>query len=297
MPLSTGDIPASTRWLTSVVEITRRIKETLERKAGLSVTQYRILLELRINNNHLACGTLATLLFLSPGAVTQAVDYLYHCGYVTRTIMESNRRVTLLAETEEGVRKLLEADAALVDMLRRDVWSDLTPQQLERLVYGCSISAGPFVGHTLLHEGVPVEPCYITCALIQQQSYDRLLAELGLTMGEFRVGLHALGEPRGLRSSDFADALLLNRSSTSRAVTALKRRGILSSTVCEDDSRSSLLSLTPAGAATIRHAFDRMTVLDNSITVAEKAPRADELNEINLHINSALRAAAERDRG
>ena len=297
MPLSTTNVHASTLWLTSVVEINRRIKETLERAANLSVTQYRILLELRINENHLACGTLATLLFLSPAAVTHAVDYLYHRGFVTREVMESNRRVTLIDETEAGRTKLAEADEALVTMLRRDVWSNLTPEQHNRLVYSCSISAGPFVGHTLLHEGVPVEPCYITCALIQQQCYDQLLAELGLTMSEFRVGLYALDKPEGLRSTDFADALLLNRSNTSRAVMALKKRGIFESAVCKNDSRASLLSLTPAGAETIRHAFGRMTTLDNSICLSIKTPRAEELNEINEHINAALRAAAERDRG
>ena len=296
MPLSTGDIHASTLWLTSVAEINRRVKETLEHEAGLTVTQYRILLELRVSDNPLACGTLAAMLFLSPAAVTHAVDYLFHSGYVTRSIMESNRRVTLVSVTEAGTQKLAEADQALVSMLRRDVWSDLTPEQHERLVYSCSISAAPYVGHTLLHENVPVEPCYITCALVQQQCYDRLLAELGLTMAEFRAGMYALDKPQGLRSSDIADALLLNRSSASRAVMSLKQRGILEGTVCKDDSRASLLTLTPTGGETIRHAFERMTVLDNSICLTEKTPTSDELNAINEHINAALRAAAERDR-
>lgn len=296
MPLSTSDVHASTLWLTSVVEINRRIRETLETRAGLSVTQYRILLELNVNEGHLMCGALATLLFLSPAAVTHAVDYLLELGFVTRTTMESNRRVTLVDVTPAGVAKVREADALLGAMLRRDVWSELDPNDLDTLLYGCSTAVAPFVGHTLLHGDVPVEPCYMTCAIIQQQCYESLLAELGMSLNEFRVALFALGAPRAARSSDFADALLLNRSSTSRAVGALKRAGVIEATVCADDSRASTLALTKAGRARTREAFERMTALDNSITVTPSAPAPAELNRINEGINAGLRKAAERDR-
>lgn len=297
MPLNTSDICVSTRWLTNVVEINRRIKEALEREAGLSVSQYRILLELSVNGDHLTCGALATLLFLSPAAVTHAVDYLYHHGLVTRTVMESNRRVTLVNITDAGAKKLHGADEALVAMLRRDAWSRLDPEQLSMLVSSCSAAVGPFVGRTLVHDNVPMEPCYITCAIIQQQCYEDLLGEYNLTLNEFRIGVCVLGATaQGLRSSDLSEMLLINRSSTSRAVVGLKKKGVLESTVCKNDSRASNLTLTPLGRKTISEAFDRMAVLDNSICVNTRTLVAPKQNDLSDLVHASLAASALRDR-
>ena len=297
MPLNTSDIDVSTRWLTNVVEINRRIKETLEHEADLSVTQYRILLELHVNQDHLTCGALATLLFLSPAAVTHAVDYLYHHGFATRTVMESNRRVTLVNVTPDGFDKLRSADTAIVTMLRRDAWSQLSSEQLHQLVYSTSAAVGPFVGRTLLHENVPMEPCYITCAIIQQQCYESLLDEYGLTLNEFRVGICVLGAaPQGLRSADLSEMLLLNRSSTSRAVISLKKKGILEGTVCASDSRANNLTLTERGRQTIVEAFDRMAVLDNNICVNTRTLVVNEQNNLSDLVHAGLVASAARNR-
>ena len=297
MPLDTSHIDMSTRWLTNVVEINRRIKECLEREADLSVTQYRILLELKANEDCLTCGALATLLFLSPAAVTHAVDYLYHHGLVTRSVMESNRRVTLVDISEQGVAKLHSADTALVAMLHQDVWNQLTPEQLRSLVYSTSAAVGPFVGRTLLHENVPMEPCYITCAIIQQQCYENLLDEYNLTLNEFRVGVVVLGaSSTGLRSADLSETLLLNRSSTSRAVISLKKKGILEGTVCKNDSRANNLTLTEGGRTTIAEAFERMAVLDNSICVNTRTLGAAEQNDLSDRVHAGLAASATRDR-
>ena len=297
MPLDISKINISTHWLTNVVEINRRIKDTLEKTLGISVTQYRVLLELYANRGQLACGTLATLLFLSPAAVTRAVDDLCRSGLVTRVVMETNRRVVLVDSTELGAKLLHEADESLVAMLRRDAWSDLTPEQLHALVSSCSAAVGPFVGHTLLHGDVPLEPCYITCAIIQQRCYDSLLAEYDLTLNEFRAGILLLEGTSGMRSSDLADALLLNRSTTSRAVKALKEKGLLEGETSKHDGRSSLLTLTPAGRKTMTEAFERMVLLDRSICVNENTAAIDEQNTLSEHVHTALQEAAARDRG
>ena len=297
MPLDISNVNVSTHWLTNVVEINRRIKGTLEKTVRISVTQYRILLELSVNAGQLACGALATLLFLSPAAVTHAVDSLCKKGLVTRVTMESNRRVTLVDVTPAGSELLHRADEELVAMLRRDAWSELAPEQLQALVGSCSAAVGPFVGHTLLHEGVPLEPAYITCAIIQQRCYEGLLAEYGLTLNEFRVGVLALEGAPELRSTDLADALLLNRSTTSRAVAALKERGLLEGEASKTDGRSSSLALTDQGRAVVSETFSRMTALDHSICVNPKTVEVGLQNELSELVHEGLRQAAERDRG
>lgn len=296
MPLNTSDIASSTLWLTDVVEINRRIKMTLENEAKLSVTQYRLLLELEVNRGHLMCGALATLLFLSPAAVTHAVDGLYRCGHVTRQTMDSNRRVTLVDITEQGRVRLHDADRALVSMLRRDAWNLLTPAEFDTLLASCSAAAGPFVGHTLLHEGVAVEPCYITCAIIQQQCYENLLKSHGFTVNGFRIALLALEAPGGVRACDCADTLLLNRSSTSRAVSDLRRHGVLDAVTCSLDSRASILTLTPQGRAATVEAFDRLAALDASICGAASDARVDELDALGARVHDALRASTTNTR-
>lgn len=297
MPLDTSNIYVSTHWLTNVVEINRRIKETLEESVHISVTQYRILLELSVNESQLACGALATLLLLSPAAVTHAVDSLYKKGLVTRTTMESNRRVTLVDVTSEGGKLLERSNEILVAMLRRDAWSELSPDQLQSLVGSCSAAVGPFVGHTLLHEGVALEPAYITCAIIQQRCYENLLTEYKLTLNEFRVGILALEGGPELRGTDLADALLLNRSTTSRTVAGLKKLGLLESKASETDGRSSSLAITDQGRATITEAFTRMVAIDRSICVNSKTVEIELQNELSELVHSALKQASERSKG
>lgn len=296
MPVDTSDPRASTLWLTNVVEINRRVKETLEGRCGLSVTQYRILLELQASRACLACGTLADMLFLSPAAVTHAVDRLCGDGLATRTPLASNRRVTLVDVTTQGSETVRTADRALEAMLRRDVWADLSADELDTLVRGCSVLVGRLGGRTMLHGDMPVEPCYITCASIQQSLYGDLLEACAFTLGEFRCALCLLEPHRGLRSSDLSDILLLNRSSTSRAVNALKVQGLVEGVASGNDSRATILELTGAGRAAVRGALARLAALDAAVCGLPGDHDPSELRTLAELVYGTLRAAAARDR-
>ncbi len=295
MPIDADDVRTSTLWLTNVVEVNRRVKETLEDRAGLSVTQYRILLELYASRACLACGTLADMLFLTPAAMTHAADRLCADGLATRTPLASNRRVTLVDVTERGLEAMYAAGLELETMLRRDAWATLAPDELEQVVLGCLRLTGRLGSLTSLHGDLPVEPCYITCVDIQQRLYSDLLEGCAFTLGEFRCALCLLGEER-LRSADLSDILLLNRSSTSRAVNALKLSGLAEGAVSGSDSRATVLALTKPGRAAVRGALARLAALDADLFGTSGRPDVAVLDTLSLSVHASLRAAARRDR-
>jgi DNA-binding MarR family transcriptional regulator/ribosomal protein S18 acetylase RimI-like enzyme len=110
----------------------------------------------------------------------------------------------------------------------------------------------------------------------------RLVRELGF-MGPTLAGtdLHAsavhaiieIGQGQGLTAVDLGDILNLEKSSISRMVRKLIDAGEVAETVCDQDARSKLLSLTKQGRATLAkiNAFGRQQV---SRAVAPLSPSA-----------------------
>lgn len=270
MPLTTTDMRENDAWLTTVVEINRRIRATLEAASRLTVSQYRILLEIAANESSLSCGALATMLFLTPSAITAAVDRLSEQGLVSRTGVQANRRVVLVDITERGLALLRATDAQLGKMLQSTVWCDLTTEQLEVLVRSTALSTQSLVGHSRVHGNVAVEPCYITCAIVQLKSYEGIVAKTGLSLNEFRVGVASLDREGPVRSIDVARELILDRNAASRAIIALGKKGVVQTEPCPTDSRTSMLSPTPAGEELLRAALVPLEAFDRQFCQVEE---------------------------
>lgn len=289
MPLTTTDMRENDAWLTTVVEINRRIRATLEAASRLTVSQYRILLEIAANESSLSCGALATMLFLTPSAITAAVDRLSEKGLVSRTGVQANRRVVLVDITERGLALLRTTDAQLGKMLQSTVWCDLTPEQLEVLVRSTALSTQSLVGRSRVHGNVAVEPCYITCAIVQLKSYEGIVAETGLSLNEFRVGIASLDREGPVRSINVARELILDRNATSRAIIALGKKGVIRTEPCPTDSRTSMLSPTPAGEELLRGALVPLEAFDRRFCQVEEHVGPDNVG-LFAQINKTLHA-------
>lgn len=279
----------STIWLTTVVEVHRRIKDTLAKAFSLSVTQYRLLLELVAGQDELSCGELAKLLFVGKPAITQAVDFLYSKGYVKRIVNEDNRRAVLISPTPEGRALLDKADNALSTMLRREAWVKLDTETLNEFIADTVKASIPFTGHTTLKGNVGVEPCYITSGIIQLELYGQLLDSYELSLPEFRVGLYLLDHNGEGSAQMCADELLMRKSSISRTAISLREKGLITSQPSASDLRARILSLTADGRAIISMAFEGMAEIDDKICVRKGGMPPERQNEIVRCISATLR--------
>lgn len=121
--------------------------------------------------------------------------------------------------------------------------------------------------------------------LIETTLERSLQQEHGLSVVEFTV-LDALARQDGwhMRMSQLARAAALSSSATTRLVTRLENRGLLTRILCADDRRGIYTELTPAGQKLLtaaRPTHDR--VLEESLAEAcetpELAPLVDALHE------------------
>ncbi|MFI1988895.1 MarR family winged helix-turn-helix transcriptional regulator [Actinoplanes sp. NPDC020271] len=115
--------------------------------------------------------------------------------------------------------------------------------------------------------------------LIEAALEKELQATYQLSVVEFTV-LDALSRQDGwhMRMQQLARAAALSSSATTRLVTRLEDRGLLTRILCADDRRGIYTELTPAGQqllAAARPAHDG--VLEASLSQAEQIPELESL--------------------
>ncbi|BCJ39703.1 MarR family transcriptional regulator [Actinoplanes ianthinogenes] len=115
--------------------------------------------------------------------------------------------------------------------------------------------------------------------LIETALERELAATHRLSVVEYTV-LDALSRQDGwhMRMQQLARAAALSSSATTRLVTRLEDRGLLTRILCADDRRGIYTELTPAGRELLdeaRPTHDR--VLEESLTRAERLPELESL--------------------
>jgi DNA-binding MarR family transcriptional regulator len=85
---------------------------------------------------------------------------------------------------------------------------------------------------------------------------DVILDELGLGRAHHRA-LHFIGRNPGITVSDLLGVLRITKQSLARVLSALMERGYVAQAPGRSDRRQRLLTLTTAGAALERRAFER----------------------------------------
>jgi DNA-binding MarR family transcriptional regulator len=108
--------------------------------------------------------------------------------------------------------------------------------------------------------------------------YDEALREIGLEMSQLPVlAALAIAGERGLRVTDVARALVMERTSVTRAIRPLEKIGLLRVARSPDDARSKIIVLTRAGERTLRDAYPRWTRTTRRIREVLGAARVDAL--------------------
>ena len=113
----------------------------------------------------------------------------------------------------------------------------------------------------------------------------------GITRREWRV-LALLAQNEGLQSSQLALRVQLDRARTSKAVTALVVKKLLSRNPGEGDRRQATLTLTAPGRALFEELFPQVQAINQQLLSALSSEDADRLDELLDRVQLSADAAS-----
>jgi DNA-binding MarR family transcriptional regulator len=138
--------PDQVRWLTPAEQqvwrsflqanllLFAQLDRELVRDAGVPMAYYELLVRLSEAPDHrLRMSDLADFSNQSRSRLTHAINRLSELGWVEREVCESDRRGAFAVLTEEGWQALVAAAPVHVDGVRRHLFDQLTPEQVQAI--------------------------------------------------------------------------------------------------------------------------------------------------------------------
>lgn len=121
-----------------LVEAQRRLHRIFDRslrdKTGISVVWYEAMLRLaRSSQGYLTINEMGAALDLTSGGATRLVDRLEESGHIQRVACPTDRRVSWIELTDEGLEVLKDATEVHLRDLDEHLVSRLTPDQMRTL--------------------------------------------------------------------------------------------------------------------------------------------------------------------
>jgi DNA-binding MarR family transcriptional regulator len=117
--------------------VTRRLEQQLKDDAGLSHTQYEVLVQLSAAPDRAMRMTeLADRLVTTKSGLTYQITQLERAGLVTRRSCPSDVRGVIAELTDQGMDTLRQAAPGHVAAVREALIDVLTPEQLEHIATG-----------------------------------------------------------------------------------------------------------------------------------------------------------------
>ncbi|MEY9964062.1 DNA-binding MarR family transcriptional regulator [Streptacidiphilus sp. MAP12-16] len=128
---------AWTAFLTASNLVTRKLEQQLKDEAGLSHTQYEVLVQLSATEGRaLRMTELADRLVTSKSGLTYQITQLERAGLVTRRSCPSDVRGVFAELTDEGMDVLRRAAPGHVQAVREALIDVLTAEQRDHLAQG-----------------------------------------------------------------------------------------------------------------------------------------------------------------
>jgi DNA-binding MarR family transcriptional regulator len=111
-----------------------QIERDLQRDSGMTLAYYQVLVVLSEHPNHsMRMSDLAQALFFSRSRLSHAVTRLERDGWVRREACPEDRRGASAVLTPAGLRALEDAAPGHVESVRKHLFDQLTPAELDQL--------------------------------------------------------------------------------------------------------------------------------------------------------------------
>lgn len=236
-------------WITVTILLARQAGDLVTEYAGISLTQYRLLLRLLAAEGgaHTA-KALSEALGLSPSSVTSALNDLEALGAIERSEDSSDRRVVNVSITPAGSALIAKVDPALCQ-LAHEFWSVYNKNELAMTKRD---SASTVLERRLDYmkiDGISVEHAYIDSSLVTLSSLNAHMRRANISLNEYRI-LHLLSRsPQGMRVKELSRQLLLRSNEVCVAASKLVGHGRLERLKLPHDRRATCFKITELGVA------------------------------------------------
>jgi DNA-binding MarR family transcriptional regulator len=127
-------------------------------------------------------------------------------------------------------------------------------------------------------------------AALVEQEMDRVFAPHGLTGGDFVVlaGLRRSGKPYQLTPTALSQATMVSSGGTTKRLDRLESRGLIRRDPDPTDRRGTLVTLTPAGLATINAVATEHTQNEKRLVATLSPNQQDTLTQLLRKLLVAL---------
>ena len=235
-------------WITVTILLAKRAGYIVTERAGISLSQYRLLLRLLAANNAngQTAKALSEELGLSPSSVTSALNDLESLGAAQRREDGRDRRVVRVSITDSGADLIAKVDPALCQ-LAHEFWSVYDDNELAMTKRdSASTVLERRLGYMKI-DGISVENAYIDSSLVTLASLNAHMRRANISLNEYRV-LHLLSRyEQGLRVKDLSRRLLLRSNEVCVAASKLEEHGRLERVKLPSDRRATCFTITERG--------------------------------------------------
>lgn len=240
-------------WITVTILLAKRAGYIVTERAGISLSQYRLLLRLLAANNAngQTAKALSEELGLSPSSVTSALNDLESLGAAQRREDGRDRRVVRVSITDSGADLIAKVDPALCQ-LAHEFWSVYDDNELAMTKRdSASTVLERRLGYMKI-DGISVENAYIDSSLVTLASLNAHMRRANISLNEYRV-LHLLSRyEQGLRVKDLSRRLLLRSNEVCVAASKLEEHGRLERVKLPSDRRATCFTITERGTEKLR---------------------------------------------
>ena len=235
-------------WITVTILLAKRAGYIVTERAGISLSQYRLLLRLLAANNAngQTAKALSEELGLSPSSVTSALNDLESLGASQRREDGRDRRVVRVSITDSGADLIAKVDPALCQ-LAHEFWSVYDDNELAMTKRdSASTVLERRLGYMKI-DGISVENAYIDSSLVTLASLNAHMRRANISLNEYRV-LHLLSRyEQGLRVKDLSRRLLLRSNEVCVAASKLEEHDRLERVKLPSDRRATCFTITERG--------------------------------------------------
>lgn len=255
----------SQQWVTVYVEINRRLTKTLAESGNLTVTQYRILFELCLNNGSLPGSELPPLLLLNHSSITAALNGLEEQGYIAKSPIPNNKRALCITLLEEGKSAFLKASAVIAEVLKQ-IWVDLSPDQVDLIIKSTKDIVSSLRNIDSGKNEYEIPSYYVTAIVHVNALWTKVLKEtFRLSLTEFRILFYLAESDHKDRGVDLASSLILDTSMISMSIAKLERFDLVSREKDHFDKRNYFVNLTEEGKRVARNAHKELSTLNRTL--------------------------------
>lgn len=249
-------VTVTSKWVKGLLSFNNDIEKIVVDDGGLTVTQYRILLELERLNGRGRVGDIAEALILQSSSITCAADRLVREGRIAREEDPGDRRGVLLVLTDAGERTLHVVGVLITEAISR-MWADYTPEERALLFASARYCAEVLRVPYECAEGTNAETAFAQVSrTVLRIASQAVKNRSHLSVTEFRILLDLLEEGTGARVSDIAAALGLRANVVTSATDSLYEQGLIRRRRDSADRRAVILEMTPDGRVRALDALD-----------------------------------------